>query len=180
MLGVEMFEQCDCILARQLKTIKMPCEHGTHVGGDTVEKLLVRLVDEMVLIAQRKAIRDAHADIFVRADDQFRALLNLCELAWHPTVDVLHGGDAGRNHLERGIERVKVEVEVPGHQARGEPQFERHVGGAELDRRQANMVVAIDETGQQRLLTRADNRRIRVGAAQLIERADRTDDAIAL
>ena len=148
MLGVEMLEQCDRILARQLKAIKMLCEHWTHVGGDTVEELLVRLVDEMVLIAQRKAIGDAHADVFVRADDRFRALLNLRELARHPTVNVLHGGDAGRDHLERGVERVEIEIEIAGHQARGEPQFERHVGRAELDRRQADVVVAIDEAGQ--------------------------------
>src|SRR5271167_4930045 len=94
MLGVEMLEQCDRILARQLKAVKMLCEHWTHVGGDTVEELLVRLVDEMVLIAQRKAIGDAHADVFVCADDRFRAFLNLRELARHPAVNVLYGGDA--------------------------------------------------------------------------------------
>ena len=62
-----------------------------------------------------------------------------------------------------GVECVEVEIEVAGHQARREPQFERHVGGAELNRRQADVVVAIDEAGQQRLLTRADDRRIWIG-----------------
>ena len=33
MLGVEMLEQCDRILARQLKAIRTLCQHRTHVGG---------------------------------------------------------------------------------------------------------------------------------------------------
>ncbi len=72
-----------------------------------------------------------------------------------------------------------MEIEATGHQARREPQFEWHVGGAEPNRRQADVVVAIDEAGQQRLLTRADDRRIWIGAAQLIKWADRGYDTVA-
>ena len=154
MLGVEMLEQGDRILGRQLKAVEVLGQHRAHVGGDTFEELLVRFIDEMVLIAQREAIRDPHADVLVGADDRFRALLDLRELAGHPAVNVLHRGDAGRDHLERRIERVEVEIEIAGDEARGEPQFERHVGRAELDRRQADVMVAVDEARQQRLLTR--------------------------
>ncbi len=102
------------------------------------------------------------------------------KLARHPAMNVLHRGDAGGDHLEGRIERVEVEIEIAGHQARREPQLERHVGRAQLDRRQADMMVAVDEAGQQRLLARADHRRIRIGALQILEWADRGDDAVAL
>jgi hypothetical protein len=95
-------------------------------------------------------------------------------------VNVLDCGDAGRDHLECGVKGVEVEIEIAGDQACREPQLERHVRRAELDWRQADVVVTVHEAGKQRLLAVADDWRIWVGAPQFIERADRSDDTVAL
>ena len=125
----------------------MPLHCRTHLGRQACRELLVILVDEPVLIAQREGIRHPHADVLVGPDQLASTGLDRSEPARKPAVQVLHGGDSGRDHLERGVERVEIEIEIAGHQARGEPQFERHVGRTELDRRQADVVVAIDEAG---------------------------------
>ena len=65
----------------------------------------------------------------------------------HPTVNVLHGGDPGRDHLEGGVERVEIEIEMRRSPAAWRTKFERHVGRTELNRRQADVVVAVDEAG---------------------------------
>ena len=95
-------------------------------------------------------------------------------------MNVLDGRDARGDHLEGRIERVEIEVEVARDEARREPEFERHVGRAELDRRQADVMVAVDEAGQQRLGTIADNRNVGIGGAQLGERAYRDNRSVPL
>ncbi len=179
-LRMKMLEEADRVLARELEAAIVLGEERPNIVGHALQELLVRLVDEMVLVAQGEAIRDPHADILVGADDPLRALLDLRQLARRPAMEVLDRGDAGRDHLEGGVERVEIDVEIAGHETRREPQLERHVGRAELDRRQPDMMVAVDEAGQQHLLAAADHRRVRVGAAQLREAADRGDDAILL
>ena len=62
-------------------------------------------------------------------------------------MNMLNRGDAGRDHLEGRVERVEVEVDVARDEAGREPQFERHVPRAELDRREPNMMVAVHEPG---------------------------------
>ena len=145
MLGVQMLEQGDRVSGRKLKAAEMLGQQRPDVSREALEELLVGLIDQVVLVAQREAIRHPHADIFVGADDRFRALFDLRQRAGHPAVNMLHRGDARGDHLERRIERIEIEIEVSGDQTGGEPQFERHVGRAELDRRQADMMVAVDE-----------------------------------
>jgi hypothetical protein len=51
MLGIEMLEQGDRILGGELKAAEVFGQHRADVGRDPVEELVVRLVDEMVLVA---------------------------------------------------------------------------------------------------------------------------------
>ncbi len=180
MLGVKMLEQGDRILGRKLKAAEMLGQQGAHISGNPLEKLLVRLIDEMVLVAQREAVGDPHADVLVGADDRLGALFDLRQLARHPAVNMLHCRDPRGDHLERRIEGVEVDIEVAGDEARGEPELERHIGRAQLDRREADVMMTVDEAGQQHLLACADDRRIWIGAAQLSESADRDDTPVAL
>jgi hypothetical protein len=106
------------------------------LGRQARGELLVIPIDEAVLVAQGEGIGDAHADVLVGADHLAGAGFDRGEVARHPAVQVLHGGDARGDHLEGGIERVEVEIDPPRHQPRHEPQLERHVGRAELHRGQ--------------------------------------------
>ena len=166
MLRVEGLEHVHGIVQAHLEALEPALHRALQLLGQARHELLVGLVDEPVLVAHGVAVADAHADILVGADDVARPLLDLGQGARHPAVDVLHRGDARADHLERRVERVEIEVEVADHHAGDEPQFERHVGRAELHRRQADMVVAVDEARQQDLLAGADHRHRRVlGAA---------------
>ena len=178
--GVEVLEESDGIARRELEAREMPGQERTDVRGHALEEALVRLVDEEVLVAQREAVGDAHADVLVGADDRLRPLLDLRQLARRPAVDVLHRGDAGGDHLEGRVEGVEIEVELADDEARGEPELERHVGRAELDGRQADVMVAVHEAGQEHLFAAADDGQLRMAAAQLRKGADRRDDAVLL
>src|SRR6476661_616632 len=116
----------------------------------------------------------------VGADCVGRALLDVGQPARHPALDVLYRGDARADHLEGRIERVEIEVDVADHQAGDEPQLERHVGRAELHRREADMVMAVDEARQQDLLASADHRRGRILPLQVVIGADGDDYAVLL
>ena len=95
-------------------------------------------------------------------------------------MQVLNRRDPGGDHLEGGIERVEIEVQVARDHAGDEPQLQRHVRRAELHRGQADMMMAVDEARQQDLVAGADDRQIGVLAAELREAADRGNDAVFL
>jgi len=177
---VEALEQRDVVVKRELKAVVPALHRPAQPGGQACDEILVALVDEPVLIAHRKRIRDPHPDILVSADRLVGPAVDLRELARQPALKVLHGGDPGCDHLEGGIKRVEIEVQVAHHHAGDEPQLERHVGRAELHRRQADMMVAIDKARQQYLVAAADHRQGGVLAAQLCVPADLDDDAVLL
>jgi hypothetical protein len=49
----------------------------------------------------------------IGADHLAGAGLNSLWATRHPTVRVLHGGDARDDHLKGGIERVEIEIDPP-------------------------------------------------------------------
>ena len=144
------------------------------------DKLLVRLIDKAVLVAYRVAVGDPHADVLVGADRLRAPRLHLVQRARNPPLDVLYGSRARGDHLEGGVERVEVKIEHADHHAGDEPQLERHIGRAELHRRKPDVMMSVDEAGQQDLLARADHRRVRMAGLQLRVSADLADDAILL
>ena len=95
-------------------------------------------------------------------------------------MQMLHGGDAGPDHLKGGIKRIEVGVHIARHHARDEPKLQRHIGGAQLHRRQPDMVMRIDKARQHDLPPRPHHRDMRMLAAQIIIGADFGDDAIFL
>src|SRR5438477_515313 len=102
------------------------------------------------------------------------------EPARQPAVQVLHGGDPGRDHLKGGIEGIEIKIDMPGDQPGDEPQLERHVGRTVLHRRQTDMMMTIDESRQYHLAPGADHRDLGMPLGQLGKRADLRDDAVAL
>ena len=177
---VQVFEQRDVIIQRELQAGEPALRGAAQVGWQGSEEIVVTLIDEPVLVAYCETVGDAHADVLVGADHLVGARFDLGEPAGRPAVDVLHRGNSGSDHLEGRIERVEIQVHAAHHHARDEPQFERHVGRAELHRRQADMVVAVDEAGQQDVFAAADDWHGRVLAMQVGERACRRDDAVFL
>ena len=93
---------------------------------------------------------------------------------------MVDGGDARLEVLERGVEGVEVEIDVPGGVAAGEPQFERVVGRAELERRQADVVMGIDHAGHDHLPIGAEDLGRLVRRGKLGERSDLDDGAVLL
>ncbi len=134
----------------------------------------------MVLLAQRVTEGHAHADVFVGLNDRVRLLLGLARIAGEPTVQMLRGRCAGGQHLERGVKGIVVGNAVAHRDAGRKPQFKRRVGYAELDRREPDMVMGVDEARQRRLFAVAYDRRAGIGGAQLRKRAYRDDDSIPL
>ena len=61
-----------------------------------------------------------------------------------------------------------------------QPKLQRHVGGAELHRRQADMVMPVHEPGQHHLAPGADDRRAGMRLAQRRVGADGLDHAVLL
>ena len=180
MLRMEALEHVHRVVEAHLEAVE-PALHGAlQLLRQTCHELLVGLVDQAVLVAHGVAVADAHADILVGADGLGGALLDVGEHTRHPALDVLHRGDARADHLEGRIERVEIEVEVADHHAGDEPELQRHVGRAELHRREADMVVAVDEARQQDLLAGADDGDGRVLAMQVVVGADGCDDAVLL
>ena len=180
MLRMERLEHVHRIVEAHLEAVEPALHRALQLLGQAGHELLVGLVDQPVLVAHGVAVADAHADILVGADGLGRPLLHVGQDARHPALDVLHRGDARADHLESRIERVEIEVDVADHHAGDEPQLERHVGRAELHRRQADMVMAVDEARQQDLLAAADHRHGRVLAVQIVVGADGGDDAVLL
>src|SRR5580693_3376086 len=158
----------------------MPLHCRTHLGRQACRELLVILVDEPVLIAQREGIRHPHADVLVGPDQLASTGLDRSEPARKPAVQVLHGGDPGRDHLKGGIEGIEIKIDMPGHQPRYEPQLERHVGRTVLHRGQADMMMTVDEPRQYHLAPRAYHRDIGMPFQELGEGTCLGDDAVAL
>ncbi len=125
--GVHRFEHAHRVIETELEPPEPALHRVLQLPGQARDECLVGLIDEPVLVAHRVAVRHPHADILVGADDLVGLGFHLAGRARHPAVDVLHGGDAGSDHLERRIERVEVDIEIARHHAGDEPQFQRHV-----------------------------------------------------
>ena len=104
--------------------------------------------------------------------------MDLRVAAGHPPVDVLHGGDAGGEHLEGGIEGVEFVVDPLGGDPRGEPEFQGVVGRAELQGGEPDMVMAVDEARQHHVARVAMHGRVRCLATQGRRIAHLDDDAV--
>ncbi len=93
---------------------------------------------------------------------------------------MLHRGDAGAHQLERGIERV----EPPRHGARAhavdQPELERQVRRAKLERRHADMMMRVDQAGKDHEIVAADDFRAgrRRRAREIRRPADRCDQPV--
>ena len=74
-------------------------------------------------------------------------------------MQVLHGGDAARDHLERRDRACRAQIDVAQRQPAREPELERMVGRAELERRQADMMMGVDEARRHDQAGAARNRR---------------------
>jgi hypothetical protein len=95
-------------------------------------------------------------------------------------VQVLDGRDPRLEHLEGGVERVEVRIDVPGRHTAREPQFERMIGRAELQGREADVVMAVDEAGHDHVLGRAQHLVGTVAGLELSVRPHFHHHAIAL
>ena len=95
-------------------------------------------------------------------------------------MDMLNRGHARADHLEGRVQRVEVEVEAARHHPGDEPKLERHIGRAELDRCQADVVVGVDEGRQHDLGAAADHRRVGIALAEVVVGADGGNQAVVL
>ena len=149
-------------------------------GRQPAAEVLVGLVDQAVLVAERVGVGHAHADVVVGPEDALGDRGDPRGGRAAPAVEMLHRGDAGGQHVERGVERVEVGIDVAAGQTTREPQLERQVGRAELERGQPDVMMAVDEAGQDDVIGRAEGRGTGVAAGQLGGRPHLDDDPVAL
>ena len=102
-------------------------ELGRECRRQALQERLVGLVDEPALIPEGVRVRDAHANVFVGLEDLLGDRQDAGDWRHPQAVKVLHRRDAGFEHLEGGIQRVEVRIDVPGGHATREPQLERMV-----------------------------------------------------
>ena len=97
-----------------------------------------------------------------------------------PAVDVLDSGDPGLEHLERRVERVEIRVDRPRAEPAREPELERMVGRAELERGEPHVVVGVHEPRKHDVVRRAQHVVRRVPVPERLVRPDVLDDAVTL
>ena len=107
----------------------------------------------------------------VRPDHLPRPGRDLLDSARHAAVEMLDGGDAGTHELERRIQRVQMEVDPASSHPVVGPELQRQVRRSELQRRQADMVVRVDEPREHDEVVATDDFRI-VRRAKIANRAD--------
>ncbi len=161
-----------------MKRRKVLRHHRPHLHRQAFREDRVVLIDEPVLVPEREGIRSPHAYLAVGADDLPAGGQHVLDAAGRAAVEMLNGGDAARDHLEGGEERVEPQVHVAERQTRGEPELQRMVRRAELERRQAHMVVRVDQAGDDHLAPAADEARIRMPPPHIRGRSDGGDHAV--
>ncbi len=126
--GMQAAEEREIVLQGHLEALEPALHRVLQRRRQARHEIHVGLVDETVLVADREAVRDPHADVAIGAQHLVGARLDLLQAARHPAVDVLDRGDPGADHLEGRVEGVEVEVQVARHHAGDEPQLQGHVG----------------------------------------------------
>ncbi len=171
----QFVEDRDLVGERHGEALEEGSGRRTQLLGQAGDEILVGLVDEPVLVAQGHRIGGAHADVAIGADDLLGGGENVGRRSRRATVEVLHGGDAALDHLEGGEQRVGIEIDIAQRDAAGEPEFQRVVGRAELQRRRADMVMRVDEARRDREVAPAGHGRVGIGRLQIGERPGRDD-----
>ncbi len=84
-------------------------------------------------------------DVVIGLDHIVRTSDDLVNFAGNRAMNVLDCCNARRNHLEGGVKRIEIEIDRTADQPGDEPKLKRHVGQAELDRCEADMVMIVDQ-----------------------------------
>lgn len=98
----------------------------------------------------------------------------------HPDLQMLHGGDTGLDHLERGVQGVEVGGDGAARNEGRQPQLQGMVPRPALDRGQTDVVMAVDEPRDHDVVRGADDRVRVVPRRDLVMGAAVDDDAVAL
>ena len=138
----QLVEDGDLIVERHGEALKVGAHRRPQLVRQARDEILIGLVDEPVLVAQRHRIGGAHADVAIGGRSPSRPRRAPRRRPRRAAVQVLHRGDAARDHLERGEQRVGVEIDVAqrragwrtraradGPASRAEAASARHDGG---------------------------------------------------
>ena len=174
------FEEAELLVERLRVPRQMVAELGREVVRQAAQEILVRFVDQPVLVAQGIRIGRAHADVLVGVDDAPDDPFDVAEWQRQPTVEVLNRGHARGDHFERRVERVEVGIGPAARDAGGEPELQRVVARADLDRRQPDVVVAVDQPRDDHVVGRTDDLVGTVLRCERVVTADVDDYAVAL
>ena len=180
MLLAERVEHLEELVERHGLGGEMLGHRRLQLRREAAHELGVVLVDQPVLVTDREGVGHAHADGLVGPQHLVGAVQQGRQPAGDPAVQVLDRGDPGLDHLERRVEGVEIGIDPPRAEPTGEPQLERIVGRAQLQRGQTDMVVAIDEARQDHPAGIAHDLGLRVAPRQLRERTGGPDHPVLL
>ena len=111
------FEEGHVVPDRGLRGHDLRTKVRRNVVRQARQESRVVLVDELVSIADHEGPGHAHADLAIGGDDAIHRLVPLALGSAQATLNVLHGGRAALEHLDRSIEGVEA-VPDPPHAAK--------------------------------------------------------------
>ena len=179
-LRAGVLEESELLVERQRVRLEKGTELGRELAGQAAQELGVALVDDPVLVTQRIRERHPHADVAVGVQHPRDHRFDMRERTRHPDLKMLHGSDPGLDHLECGVQRVEVGVDGAACNSSREPELEGVVARPELDRGQADVVMAVDEPRDDDVGGGPDDRVGLVPGRNFVMGADVDDDAVAL
>ena len=151
------------------------------VRGQRAQEAVVVLVHQVVLVAVEQGKRHTHAGRLVGFYQAGCPVVQRHALREPPErVVVHHGRDAGLDHLHGAVERVQVRINVTLPELGDHPRLQRQVRRAKLERRQAAVVVGVDQPRDDDEVRGADNLVRPVSRLQIVVTADLDDLTVAL
>jgi hypothetical protein len=149
MMGAQIGVEGEVIFQRDRDAVEVPPHHRLQFRGQACCEDLVIAIDKPVLIAHGKRVGDAHAHIAIGADHRLSRFADPDKAAGHPALEMLHGSDPRFDHLEGRMEGVEVEVGAARTEPGCKPQLERVIARPQLERGEPDVVVRVDEPGEE-------------------------------
>ena len=135
---------------------------GCFVLRQSGQKRFVVFMDELVAVADHEREGDPHANVAIGANDLVRKIRPAVRIAGKAWMDVLNRRRARFQHLDCRVERIEPVPDIPHAPELWQPELQRTIGHAKLERRQPGMVMAVDETRKRDRVRPAFDRKVRI------------------
>ena len=179
-LTVQLFENQEVILERHALFVQAGPQCRSQGLRQVTENCPLGFIRQGILLANFVGIGDPHPDVIIGLQHAPCRFHTAFGLPGNHAVNVLDGGDARLDHLERRMERVQIGVHIPCPHPGDPPQLQGLVKRSELQWRQTDVVMCIDEARQDNMVERPEHLVGLVPGRNVGERADVDDRTVTL